>query len=126
MITFNVDFISILRNGVNEQPKEDVLRGGTCRRGGRGSHPGSLHSIRRHLRGRTKIYFSVGDFCKLKLIASYSTSHLNYFMSQVQMPMDYQTEKHRGFAFVEFELQEDAQAAIDNMVRFLFELPMRR
>ena len=35
------------------------------------------------------------------------------------MPMDYQTEKHRGFAFVEFELQEDAQAAIDNMVRFL-------
>ena len=35
------------------------------------------------------------------------------------MPMDYQTEKHRGFAFVEFELQEDAQAAIDNMVRVL-------
>ena len=30
--------------------------------------------------------------------------------------MDYQTEKHRGFAFVEYELQEDAQAAIDNMV----------
>ena len=44
-------------------------------------------------------------------------------MSQVQMPMDYQTEKHRGFAFVEFELQEDAQAAIDNMVRFLFGFP---
>lgn len=36
-------------------------------------------------------------------------------ISEVQMPMDYQTEKHRGFAFVEFELQEDAQAAIDNM-----------
>ena len=25
-------------------------------------------------------------------------------------------EQHRGFAFVEFELQEDAAAAIDNMV----------
>ncbi len=36
-------------------------------------------------------------------------------LSDVQMPVDYQTEKHRGFAFVEFELQEDAQAAIDNM-----------
>ena len=31
------------------------------------------------------------------------------------MPIDYETEKHRGFAFIEFELQEDAQAAIDNM-----------
>lgn len=32
------------------------------------------------------------------------------------MPVDYKTEKHRGFAFVEFELPEDAKAAIDNMV----------
>ncbi|CAH8657314.1 unnamed protein product [Heterobilharzia americana] len=31
------------------------------------------------------------------------------------MPMDYQTEKHRGFAFVEFEEVEDAMSAIDNM-----------
>ena len=33
----------------------------------------------------------------------------------VQMPLDYETEKHRGFAFVEYELPEDAAAAIDNM-----------
>jgi len=33
----------------------------------------------------------------------------------VQIPLDYETEKHRGFAFVEFELQEDAKAAIENM-----------
>ncbi|TRY61340.1 hypothetical protein TCAL_08412 [Tigriopus californicus] len=36
-------------------------------------------------------------------------------ISEVQIPIDYATEKHRGFAFVEFELQEDAKAAIDNM-----------
>jgi len=34
---------------------------------------------------------------------------------EVNMPLDYETEKHRGFAFIEFELPEDAQAAIDNM-----------
>lgn len=33
----------------------------------------------------------------------------------VQIPLDYETEKHRGFAFVEFESAEDAAAAIDNM-----------
>ncbi|XP_033097971.1 peptidyl-prolyl cis-trans isomerase E-like isoform X1 [Anneissia japonica] len=33
----------------------------------------------------------------------------------IQIPMDYETEKHRGFAFVEFEFAEDAAAAIDNM-----------
>ncbi|KPJ17785.1 Peptidyl-prolyl cis-trans isomerase E [Papilio machaon] len=33
----------------------------------------------------------------------------------VQIPLDYETEKHRGFAFVEFENAEDAAAAIDNM-----------
>ena len=37
-------------------------------------------------------------------------------ISEVQLPIDYQTEKHRGFAFIDFELPEDAQAAIDNMV----------
>ena len=34
---------------------------------------------------------------------------------EVNMPIDYETEKHRGFAFIEFELAEDASAAIDNM-----------
>ncbi|CAL8070953.1 unnamed protein product [Orchesella dallaii] len=33
----------------------------------------------------------------------------------VQMPLDYESQKHRGFAFVEFESNEDAAAAIDNM-----------
>ena len=37
----------------------------------------------------------------------------------IQIPLDYETEKHRGFAFVEFELPEDAAAAIDNMVGIL-------
>lgn len=36
-------------------------------------------------------------------------------ISEVQLPIDYQSEKHRGFAFVDYELPEDAQAAIDNM-----------
>lgn len=34
----------------------------------------------------------------------------------IQMPVDYETQKHRGFAFVEYETAEDAAAAIDNMV----------
>lgn len=38
----------------------------------------------------------------------------------VQIPLDYETEKHRGFAFVEFESAEDAAAAIDNMVSMLY------
>ncbi|KAI0982647.1 hypothetical protein GJ496_011096 [Pomphorhynchus laevis] len=33
----------------------------------------------------------------------------------VQMPLDYQTQKHRGFGFAEFELTEDATAAVDNL-----------
>jgi len=33
----------------------------------------------------------------------------------INMPLDYQNNKHRGFAFVEFELAEDAAAAIDNL-----------
>lgn len=33
----------------------------------------------------------------------------------IEIPLDYETEKHRGFAFIEFENAEDAAAAIDNM-----------
>lgn len=33
----------------------------------------------------------------------------------IQVPIDYETSKHRGFAFLEYELNEDAAAAIDNM-----------
>ncbi|XP_029426830.1 peptidyl-prolyl cis-trans isomerase E isoform X5 [Rhinatrema bivittatum] len=36
-------------------------------------------------------------------------------ITDIQMPLDYETEKHRGFAFIEFEMAEDAAAAIDNM-----------
>ncbi|UJR13569.1 hypothetical protein I4U23_000582 [Adineta vaga] len=34
---------------------------------------------------------------------------------EIQLPMDYETQKHRGFGFVEYETAEDAAAAIDNM-----------
>nr|WJH19511.1 Peptidyl-prolyl cis-trans isomerase E [Euglena gracilis] len=33
----------------------------------------------------------------------------------VFIPLDQLKQKHKGFAFVEFELQEDAAAAIENM-----------
>nr|ACO11403.1 Peptidyl-prolyl cis-trans isomerase E [Caligus rogercresseyi] len=36
-------------------------------------------------------------------------------ITEVQVPIDYQTEKHRGFAFIEYEEPRDAAAAIDNM-----------
>jgi peptidyl-prolyl isomerase E (cyclophilin E) len=31
------------------------------------------------------------------------------------MPVDYESQKHRGFAFVTYELNEDAAQAVDNM-----------
>lgn len=34
---------------------------------------------------------------------------------EINMPLDFETETHRGFAFVEFEYAEDCNAAIDNM-----------
>uniref|UniRef100_A0A336K2F9 Peptidyl-prolyl cis-trans isomerase E n=1 Tax=Culicoides sonorensis TaxID=179676 RepID=A0A336K2F9_CULSO len=36
-------------------------------------------------------------------------------ITEVQMPVDYESQKHRGFAFIQFETGEDAGAAIDNM-----------
>eukprot|EP00035_Acanthoeca_spectabilis_P023359 m.448969 g.448969 ORF g.448969 m.448969 type:complete len:324 (-) comp19747_c0_seq1:70-1041(-) len=33
----------------------------------------------------------------------------------VQLPLDFETQSHRGFAFVDFESADDAAAAIDNM-----------
>ncbi|CAF3942027.1 unnamed protein product [Rotaria sordida] len=34
---------------------------------------------------------------------------------EIQLPIDYETQKHRGFAFVEYETADDAASAIDNM-----------
>jgi len=34
---------------------------------------------------------------------------------EVQIPLDQSTQKNRGFGFVEYELPEDASAALDNM-----------
>lgn len=44
----------------------------------------------------------------------------------IQIPLDYETEKHRGFAFIEFELAEDAAAAIDNMVIIIMILLIKK
>lgn len=34
---------------------------------------------------------------------------------EVNLPIDFETQKHRGFAFVEYESVEDAADAMDNM-----------
>ncbi|CRK95619.1 CLUMA_CG009077, isoform A [Clunio marinus] len=36
-------------------------------------------------------------------------------ISEIQMPVDYESQKHRGFAFVVYETSEDAFQAVDNM-----------
>ena len=33
----------------------------------------------------------------------------------VSIPLDHKTGKHRGFAFIQYENSEDAEAALDNM-----------
>ena len=38
-----------------------------------------------------------------------------YLSSDITIPLDLETEAHRGFAFVEFEDVADAAAAMDNM-----------
>lgn len=40
-------------------------------------------------------------------------------IADIQMPVDYESQRHRGFAFIEYETAEDAAAAIDNMVNFI-------
>jgi len=40
---------------------------------------------------------------------------INLQIVDISIPLDYESEKHRGFAFVEFETEADAMAAIDNM-----------
>lgn len=40
-------------------------------------------------------------------------------IADIQMPVDYESQRHRGFAFIEYETAEDAAAAIDNMVSIL-------
>lgn len=37
------------------------------------------------------------------------------FVKDVSTPLDFETGKHKGFAFVEYERQEDAKDALDNM-----------
>lgn len=45
-------------------------------------------------------------------------------IADIQMPVDYESQRHRGFAFIEYETAEDAAAAIDNMVSNIFQLEL--
>jgi peptidyl-prolyl isomerase E (cyclophilin E) len=38
-------------------------------------------------------------------------------IKEVSMPRDFSANKHKGFAFIEYEDEEDAQEAIENMVK---------
>ena len=39
-------------------------------------------------------------------------------ITEVQIPLDYQTSKHRGFAFVEFESSQQASVALTGLQGF--------
>uniref|UniRef100_A0A3P8U9Q3 Peptidyl-prolyl cis-trans isomerase E n=1 Tax=Cynoglossus semilaevis TaxID=244447 RepID=A0A3P8U9Q3_CYNSE len=43
----------------------------------------------------------------------------------IQIPLDYETEKHRGFAFIEFELAENESELFGRTVRVNIAKPMR-
>ena len=51
-----------------------------------------------------------------------SPNWVSYISSDITIPLDFETEAHRGFAFVEFEDVADAAAAMDNMDEDSFHL----
>ncbi|KAM4047560.1 peptidyl-prolyl cis-trans isomerase E isoform 2-T2 [Anomaloglossus baeobatrachus] len=46
-------------------------------------------------------------------------------ITDIQIPLDYETEKHRGFAFVEFELPENESELFGRTIRVNLAKPMR-
>ncbi|KAK2493529.1 hypothetical protein MC885_011051 [Smutsia gigantea] len=46
-------------------------------------------------------------------------------ITDIQIPLDYETEKHRGFAFVEFELAENESELFGRTIRVNLAKPMR-
>jgi len=52
----------------------------------------------------------IGRFYNISFVFVYV-----YLSSDITIPLDFETEAHRGFAFVEFEDVADAAAAMDNM-----------
>uniref|UniRef100_A0A8C4ZTA5 Peptidyl-prolyl cis-trans isomerase E n=1 Tax=Gadus morhua TaxID=8049 RepID=A0A8C4ZTA5_GADMO len=46
-------------------------------------------------------------------------------ITDIQIPLDYETEKHRGFAFIEFELAENESELFGRTIRVNIAKPMR-